>query len=207
MLACALCPSVAEAQPGGGAPGDSAALAESPDRSVPGEPGDREDPPPPEEPSAPLVSAEARDVFARAVMGFARAIAEMHFYGQVHAGVVTTLVDGQHPGGVGIEASESLLGIGASVALRYERDPLGPTEPVREGVLGSAAFELRPVALARSDWHRLLDPHLSLGFALGAADEQFRAALELGAGIDLGLMPWLEQHPALTLQYRIRPAQ
>lgn len=204
-LACSLLPTTALAQPE-----PSAATVALPEGEGPaGEARDRRGPPVEDaaHEGKPAGGMTGGDLLADAVMGFVRAIAQMHFYGQAHAAVVTTLVDGQHPGGVGVEASESLMGIGVSVALRYERDPLGPTEPVREGVLGSAAFELRPVALAQSDLHRLLDPHLAVGFAVGGAHEQLRAAVELGVGLDVGLMPWLEQHPALTLQYRLRPLQ
>lgn len=204
-LAVVLMPSVAAAQ----TVSSAASVADPEGEPPPGEVAKRRAPLAPDGAldGEPAEGMTGGDVLAGAAMGLVRAIAEMHFYGQVHAGVVATLVDGHHPGGVGIEASESVMGIGVAVALRYERDPQGPTEPVREGVLGSAAFELRPVALGALDLHRLLDPQLAVGFALGGADDQFRAALELGVGLDVGLMPWLEQHPALTVQYRLRPLQ
>lgn len=163
-------------------------------------------PPSPPKEVAPGPEA-AEELLLLPIKAAAMALASMHFYSQMQAGVATTLVNGYEPGGIGLVASQNMFGFGLVAAVRYERDPIEPDEAVREGAMGSAAFELRPLGLARSRLHQFIDPHASVGLAMGAAAEQFRAALELGVGVDVGLIPWLEMHPALTLQYRLRPLQ
>jgi hypothetical protein len=90
-----------------------------------------------------------------------------------------------------------LVGIGLAAALRYEHVA---------GVSGadlSIAAQLRPLALAESRVYRIFDPFMTLGGELGGGG--VRGALVAGGGFDLSLFPGLATHPAITVDYQVRP--
>lgn len=152
-------------------------------------------------------ASESAPQFGGVLRAAAQAIANLYFYSQVQIGSAAVVADAQRPGGMSVRGSLSVVGLGAQGWFRYEQDLLAPTQSVRRGALGGAAFEFRPVPFAQSRWHRFVDPHVAAGFELGGGAGAFRATSSIAAGLDIGLMPWLDEHPALTLQYQWRPLQ
>jgi hypothetical protein len=139
----------------------------------------------------------------------AAAIRSLYFYSQVQAGFMASagMFDELRPAGVGAQAAFNVVGWGSIYTLRYERDVVGPRGDTRRGLLGSWAFEFRPLGFAQSRAHQIVDPHLGGGFELGGAGGEFRAAGLLTAGTDIGLWGDEQNHPALTLRYQWRPFQ
>jgi hypothetical protein len=127
------------------------------------------------------------------------ALKELTFYGQGQIGAAAAVSDWGQPGGVSLRASMSVIGVGIAGAIRYER--VGG----RDGVALALAGQLRPFGLLEMKVYRRIDPFISLGGEVGGERERLRALGYIGAGIDLALFPDEDPHPALVLEYQIRP--
>ncbi len=124
---------------------------------------------------------------------------EMTFYSQAQLGLSGALADWERPGGVSLRASMSFFGFGAAGSLRFES-----AGAQRSGALGLGA-QLRPLGLMQTKLYRYIDPFVSLGGEIGGGDGGLRAAGYVGAGCDVALFPDEELHPALVLEYQVRP--
>jgi hypothetical protein len=122
----------------------------------------------------------------------------LRFYTQAHVGTAAALADWKHPGGIALRGGFSLLGLGLAAALRFERVAGAP------GTELSLAAQLRPLALAESRVYRIFDPFVSLGGELGGGGGA-RGAMVTGGGFDIALFPGLATHPAITVDYQVRP--
>lgn len=167
--------------------------------------------PPPAEPAPEAPAGPAAEPLVDALAGLGRAAAaalsNLYFFAQMQAGAHTTVADGEHHGGFGVHAGATVVGVGGSAAVRYERALRADGLDVRRGLLLALAPELRPVALAMSPLHRYVDPYVSLGAEIGGNEVGFRASGYGVLGVDLGPFGSEPLHPALTVQYQFRAFQ
>jgi hypothetical protein len=145
-------------------------------------------------------SASSSAEFSALGPAVAESLKEFSLSSQGQIGLAGALSDWKHPGGVSLRSSVSFFGFGLGGALRYER------VNERHGATLGIAGHFRPLGLLGTRLYRFLDPYVSLGIEAGAGErEWFRAAAYVGLGLDVGLFPSLKTHPALVLEYQVRP--